>query len=86
MAYTDLLRLQTDVVRRKAIPSMLKLPWYKNNRVLVPMHLHDDFHWVLAVIELPHKLITCYDSLQVSVLLHHKTAGPGLHYGLTVQG
>ena len=46
---------------------MSKSPWYKHSKIFVPINLHDDFHWIAAVIDLQHKIITCYDSLQASL-------------------
>lgn len=54
---------------KKGKPKHARVPWYQHSQILVPINLHDSFHWIAAVIDLQHKVITCYDSLLVSVVV-----------------
>ncbi|KAL0030159.1 hypothetical protein WJX77_000669 [Trebouxia sp. C0004] len=49
----------------KQAPSQAKgVPWYQHRKIFVPINLKDEFHWIAAVIDLEHNIITSYDSLQ----------------------
>ena len=50
------------------------VPWYQHRKIFVPINIHDKFHWICAVIDLQQMTITCYDSLEVSLLRACATA------------
>ncbi|KAH0636714.1 hypothetical protein KY289_036629 [Solanum tuberosum] len=42
------------------------IPWHMVDHVFVPVHVKDEFHWVLAVISLNDKRINVYDSYRAA--------------------
>lgn len=38
--------------------------WYDHKYLFVPVHLHDQFHWISIWLDLENKTVSCYDSLR----------------------